>query len=143
MEKIVVFSLQSASRQHVSDCVVQRKIHDTLRSYFFQELCLITPWHGLCDWKARRPCCHSLDSAQHGVSSVPLYAQIIACSLHSGREGGSQKQICEPACQSHRIYSVCVYTRKLTRGVIADALHMFFTSKTALFAHDHTLAQFS
>ena len=28
---------------------------DTLRSYFFRKLCLITPWQGLCDWKARQP----------------------------------------------------------------------------------------
>ena len=28
-------------------------------------------------------------SAQQGVSSLPLHAQIIACSLHSGCEGGT------------------------------------------------------
>ena len=32
-------------------------------------------------------------SAQKGVSSLPLHAQITACSLHSGSEGGPQKQI--------------------------------------------------
>ena len=40
------------------------------------------------DWTLRNE-----DSAQQGVSSLPLHAQIMACSLHSGGEGGSQKQI--------------------------------------------------
>ena len=49
------------------------------------------------------------DSAQQGVSSVPLHAQIIACSLHSGAEGGPKKQVLESARQLRRIgfASVC------------------------------------
>ena len=71
-------------------------------------------------WTLRRE-----NSAQQGVSSLPLHAQSIACSLRSGGEGGSQKQNRVSACQIHRIYSVSVCTRKLTRGVLADELHMF------------------
>ena len=57
------------------------------------------------DWTLRKE-----DSAQQGVSSLPLHAQIIACSLNSDGEGGSQKQIRESACQFRRIDSAfCVY----------------------------------
>ena len=53
------------------------------------------------DWNLRKE-----DSAQQGVSSLPLHAQIIACSLHSGGEGGSQKQIRESA---RHTFCFCVY----------------------------------
>ena len=33
------------------------------------------------------------DSAQQGVSSVPSHAQITACSLHSGGEGGPKSRL--------------------------------------------------
>ena len=38
------------------------------------------------------------DSAQHGVSSLPLHAQIMACSLHSGGEGvpKADSRVCLP-----------------------------------------------
>ena len=30
-------------------------VFDTLRSYFFLKLCIITPWQGLCDWNVGQP----------------------------------------------------------------------------------------
>ena len=102
---------------------------NTLRSYFFQEV----SHHALARslrleskaagtaWTLRRE-----NSAQQGVSSLPLHAQIIACSLHSGGEGGSQKQIRESASQFHRMYSASLCTRKLT-------IEKFLTNNTAVF----------
>ena len=60
-----------------------------------------------------------------GVSSLPLHAQIIASSLHSGGEGGSHKQIRESACQFHLKKSALVCTQKFTSRVIADELQKF------------------
>ena len=79
----------------------------------FQKMCLVMPWQGLCDWKEGSPdatgwTLSKEDCAQQGVSSLPLHAQIVACSLHSGSEGGSQKQIRESACQFHWIDSASV-----------------------------------
>ena len=71
------------------------------------------------------------DSAQQGVSSLPLHAQITACSLHSGGEGGSQKQVRESACQFYRIDAASVCTRAFMKSVMANKLHVFLASKNA------------
>ena len=91
-----------------------RYTHDTLRSYFFSKIvshhalagslrldskAALMPQIGLC---AKKMTLHS--RACH----LPLNAQIIACSLHPGGEGASQKQIRESACQFHRIDSASV-----------------------------------
>ena len=104
----------------------------------FQELCLITPWQGLCDWRARQPWCHRLDSAQRRLCTAGRVISPVACPNHSmfsafGRWGWAQKQIRESACQFHRIDSASVCTRALTSRAIANELHGFFTSKTAPF----------
>ena len=71
------------------------------------------------------------DSAQQGVSSLPLHARITACSLHSGGEGGSQKQVRESACQFYRIDAASVCTRAFMKSVMANKLHVFLASKSA------------
>ena len=42
-------------KTHSDVSFLYKYTHDTLRLYFFRNLCLITPWQGLCDWKARQP----------------------------------------------------------------------------------------
>ena len=51
--------------------------------FFCQKVCLITPWQGLCDWTARRPCCHSLDTAQRELCTAGRVISPVACPIHS------------------------------------------------------------
>ena len=82
-------------KTHSDVSFLYKYTHDTLRSSFFSGNCVSSRFgrvsasgkqgsHDATDWALRKE-----DSAQPGVSSLPLHAQIKACSLHQIRESAS------------------------------------------------------
>ena len=82
---------------------------------FFQELSLITPWPSLCDWIARQPWCHRLDSAQRRLCTAGRVISLVARPNHSmfsafGRWGWVPKadsRVCLPVSSDR--FCFCVY----------------------------------